>query len=182
VNSTQQINKYNTGLVQIFTGDGRGKTSAALGTVMRASGYGLKSYIVFFLKGIHEGGEYNSLKRLPGIDYAIFGRSDFMGPQYTTQTDLDYAQQALTEAKRVISSGEYDVVMLDEINTASAWKLIDIEDVVELVKSKPQKVELILTGRHADTRLVVLADQVTELVNRKHPFEKGVDARQGIDY
>jgi len=105
-----------------------------------------------------------------------------MGPQYTTQADLDYAQQALTEAKRVISSGEYDVVMLDEINTASAWKLIDIEDVVELVKSKPQKVELILTGRHADTRLVVLADQVTELVNRKHPFEKGVDARQGIDY
>jgi len=170
------------GLVQIFTGNGRGKTSAALGTVMRASGYGLKTYIIFFLKGRHDLGEYKVLSQLPNVDWAIFGRNDFFGPSDATPKDRELTGLALASARKALRSGQYDLVVLDEVNTAAAWGFIELEDVVRLIKEKPSDVELILTGRYADVRLFELADLVTEMVSIKHPYDEGMGARRGIDY
>jgi len=170
------------GLVQVFMGRGRGKTSVALGTVMRASGWGLKTYIAFFLKGKHEVGEYKTLSRLPNVDWAVCGRSGFRGPPNITPEDKELARQALASASKALKSGNYDLVVLDEVNMAVTWKVIDLEDVIRLIKEKPPNVELILTGRDADPRLFELADLVTEMVNIKHPYDKGMLARKGIDY
>lgn len=170
------------GLVQIFTGDGRGKTSAALGTVMRATGHGLKTYITFFMKGKRNLGEYKVLSELDNVDWDIFGRNDLLGPSDIVPQDRELGQLALAATEKAIKSGEYDLVVLDEVNTATAWKIVDLEDVVRLIKEKPTNVELILTGRYASPRLIELADQVTNMVSVKHPYDKGIAARKGIDY
>ena len=171
-----------TGLVEVFTGNGKGKTSAALGTVLRALGHGLQVYIVYFMKGDYPYGEQQALSRLPNVTLARFGRKGFVEPTDVKQEDKEQAALALEAARQAVLSGEYDLVVLDEVNIAIAWGLVDIEEVIELVKQKPEKVELILTGRYADTRLIELADLVTEMVEIKHPYAKGIAARKGIDY
>ncbi len=170
------------GLVQLFTGDGRGKTSAALGTVMRASGYGLKIYVAFFMKGKHRLGEYKVLSELANVDWAAFGRDGLLGPEDIRAEDRELGGKALMAARRAVESGQYDLVVMDEINTAAAWKIVGLESVLKLIKDKPDNVELILTGRYAVPQLVAAADLVTEMVNIKHPFDKGIEARKGIDY
>ena len=169
-------------LVQLFTGDGRGKTSAALGTVMRASGYGLMICVVFFMKGKHELGEYKVLSELDNVDWTAFGRSSLLGPEDISAEDRELGEKALMLAKRAIESGQYDLVVMDEINTAVAWKIVGLESVLKLIKDKPDNVELILTGRYAVPQLVATADLVTKMVNIKHPYDKGIEARKGIDY
>lgn len=170
------------GLVQIFTGDGRGKTSAALGTVMRASGYGLKICVVFFMKGKYRLGEYKVLSELANVDWAVFGRDSLLGLEDIMVEDRELGRKALMAARRAVESGQYDLVVMDEINTAIAWKIVVLESVLKLIKDKPDNVELILTGRYAVPQLVAAADLVTEMVNIKHPYDKGIEARKGIDY
>jgi len=170
------------GRVEVFTGEGKGKTTAALGVALRASGHGLKVFIVYFMKGSFPYGEQQVLSRLPGISFAKFGLESFVDPNNITEAEKEQAQRALQKAEEVIFSNEYDIVILDEINLAAAWKLVDIDEVIKLVKGKPGKVELILTGRHADDRLIELADLVTEMTKIKHPYDKGILARKGIDY
>lgn len=170
------------GMVEIFTGDGKGKTTAALGVALRASGHGLKVFIVYFMKGGFPYGEQKVLSRLPGISFAKFGLESFVDPNNVTEAEKEQARKALQKAKEVIFSNEYDIVVLDEINLAAAWKLVDIDEVIKLIKGKPEKVELILSGRNADDRLVELADLVTEMTKVKHPYDKGILARKGIDY
>lgn len=170
------------GRVEVFTGEGKGKTTAALGIALRASGHGLKVFIVYFMKGSFPYGEQKVLSRLPGISFAKFGLESFVDPDNVTEAEKEQARRALQKAKEVIFSNKYDIVILDEINLAAAWKLVDIDEVLKLVKGKPEKVELILTGRHADDRLVELADLVTEMTKIKHPYDKGIVARKGIDY
>ena len=170
------------GLVQLFTGDGRGKTSAALGTVMRASGYGLKICVVFFMKGKHRLGEYKVLSELANVDWTVFGRGSLLGPEDINVEDRELGRKALMAARRAVENGQYDLVVMDEINTAVAWKIVGLESVLELIKDKPDNVELILTGRYAVPQLVATADLVTEMVNIKHPYDKGIEARKGIDY
>lgn len=168
--------------MEIFTGNGKGKTSAALGVVMRALGHGLKVHIVYFMKGDYPYGERNTLALLPNVSFESFGHEYFIDPQNLKAEEREQARQALEAARRAISSGDFDLVVLDEVNLAVAWKLVDIDEVIGVIDEKPENVELILTGRWANDRLIEKADLVSEMVAVKHPFQKGVKARKGFDY
>jgi cob(I)alamin adenosyltransferase len=177
--STEQKGK---GLVQIFTGNGKGKTTAALGTILRAAGHGLRILIVFFMKGNYSYGEYSTLARLPNVDVTSFGFRHLTDPTNIKPEEIEQARLALAAAREGVLSGNYDLVVLDEVNVAVDFKLLELEDVMQLIKDKPDHVELILTGRYADARLIDMADLVTEMVKVKHPFDKGIKARKGIEY
>ena len=169
------------GMVEIFTGDGRGKTSAALGVALRAAGHGLRVHIVFFMKGDYPYGEQKILSVLPNITFNKFGFETFVDPSNVKPEEKEQAQKALEAARQAMLGLEYDMIILDEVNVAVSWKLVDIEEVIKLINDKPEKLELILTGRYADPKLVELADLVTDMVKVKHPYDKGVLSRKGID-
>jgi cob(I)alamin adenosyltransferase len=171
-----------TGLVQIFTGNGKGKTTAALGTVLRAAGHDLRVLVIFFMKGDYPYGERKSLSQLPNVNVASFGSMEFCNPGKIKPEEIEQARQALAAARRSVLSGDYDLVVLDEIDVAIAFNLIQVDEVVRLIQDKPPGVELILTGRYADDKLVEMADLVTEMVKIKHPFDRGIKARKGIEY
>ncbi|UCB44232.1 MAG: cob(I)yrinic acid a,c-diamide adenosyltransferase [Dehalococcoidales bacterium] len=170
------------GLVQVFTGEGRGKTSAALGTVIRALGNGLRVFITVFMKAGHPSGEWDILSTLQNVDIARFGAGPFVDPANIKPQDKEEAAKALAAARQAMLGGEYDLVVLDEVNVAVAWKLIKLEDVINLISEKPADVELIFTGRGADKEIVRMADLVTEMLNIKHPYDEGTAARKGIEY
>ena len=170
------------GLVYIFTGDGKGKTSAALGVVLRALGHGMRVHITYFMKGDYPYGERAILSKLPNVTMASFGGREFIDPANIKPEEIEQAKLALATAREAMLSGNYDLVVLDEVNIAVAWKLVELDEVVKLISDKPQNVELILTGRRADTKLVQVADLVTEMLKIKHPYDEGVLARKGIDY
>jgi len=170
------------GLVEVFTGDGKGKTSAALGVILRALGHGLRIYIVFFMKGPFPYGEQKMLTKLPNVTFDRFGFETFCDPNNVKPAEKEEARKALAAGREAMLSGKYDVVILDEVNVAAAWKLIDIEDVIRLVKDRPDNVELILTGRYADPRLIELAHLVTYMTKVKHPYDQGTLSRKGLDY
>jgi cob(I)alamin adenosyltransferase len=170
------------GLVQVFTGDGKGKTSAAIGTVVRALGHGLKVYIVFFMKGNYLYGERNILSQLPNVTMESFGSEKFIDPKNIKPEEKEQATRALAAAREAVLSGDYDLVVLDEVNMAVAFNLIDVEEVLKLIEDRPKGVELILTGRRADGKLVKSADLVTEMLKVKHPYDEGVMGREGIEY
>ena len=174
--------KNRKGMVQVFTGNGKGKTSAALGAVLRALGHGLRAYIVFFMKGKYPYGEFSTLPKLPNVDIASFGLRCLIDPANINPEEIEQAKLALSAAREAMLSGNYDIVVLDEVNVAIYFKLIELGEVVRLISDKPRNVELILTGRYADAKLIELADLVTEMVNLKHPYDKGVKARKGIEY
>jgi cob(I)alamin adenosyltransferase len=170
------------GLVQIFTGDGKGKTSAALGSLVRAVGHGLRVYIIFFMKGDYPYGERQILSQLPNVTVASFGQEEFVDPANIKLEQIAQAGQALKAAREAMLSSNYDLLILDEVNVAAAFKLVSVDDVIQLIKDKPRKVDLILTGRKADPRLVQAADLVTEMVKIKHPYDNGVASRKGFEY
>jgi cob(I)alamin adenosyltransferase len=174
--------KSGKGLVQVFTGNGKGKTTAALGTILRAAGHGFRVFIVFFMKGNYDYGEFSTLAKLPNVDMASFGFRQLTDPANIKPEEIEQARLALAAAREAVLSGNYDLVVLDEVNVALDFKLIELDEVVKLIGDKPPKVELILTGRYADTRIIKLADLVTEMVNVRHPFDKGIKARKGIEY
>jgi len=169
-------------LVEIFTGEGKGKTSAALGAIVRALGHGLRVYIVFFMKGDFPYGEQKILCQLPNCTVERFGFQEFVDPAHVKPEEKEEARKALLAARKAMLSLKYDVVILDEVNVAVAWKLTDLGDVIKLIHDKPEKVELILTGRYADPKLIKLADLVTDMVKVKHPFDKGILSRKGFEY
>lgn len=175
--------KKGKGLVQVFTGSGKGKTTAALGTVLRAAGHGLKVFIVFFIKGQYDSGEFITLAKLPDVKFASFGLRQFIyKDKEINPEEKAQAKAALAAAREAITGGDYDLVVLDEINVAVYFNLIELEEVLQLIKDKPSHVELILTGRNADSRLIEVADLVTEMVKIKHPYDSGVKARKGIEF
>ena len=177
---SQQLDQ---GLVSVFTGDGKGKTTAAIGAVVRAAGQGLRIFIVYFMKGgeyIH--GENSILSQLPNITLASFGQQQWVDKDNIRPEDKEQARLALDAAGEAINSGDYDLVVLDEVNVALKYGLIQLYDVISIIKAKPKKVELILTGRYADPKLVKMADLVTEMLMIKHPFTRGIKAQRGIDY
>jgi len=173
---------FEKGLVQIFTGDGKGKTSAALGVVLRALGDGLRVCVIVFMKGDYPYSEWKILSTLPNVKVARFGFRTFTDPANVKPEEIEQAKQALAAAREAMLSGDYELVVLDEVNIATAWKLIELNEVVRLIQDKPSNVELILTGRHADRKIVEMADLVTECLKIKHPYDKGIPARKGIDY
>jgi cob(I)alamin adenosyltransferase len=173
---------FREGLVQIFTGEGKGKTSAALGTVVRALGQDLRVCIIVFMKGHYPYSEWKFLSGIPGVRIERFGLDKFTDPANPDPEAAEEAGKALAAARRAVLGGEYDMVVLDEVIIAAAWKLVDEEDVAQLIREKPGNVELILTGRFAGEKLVGLADMVTECRKVKHPYDRGIKARRGIDF
>ena len=172
---------HKKGLVEVFTGNGKGKTTAALGTVLRALGHDFHICIVHFMKGKYPYGEHKTLAQLSNVTVGIFGRLSFVDPNIVEEEDKEEARKALQFSREAILSGKYDLVILDEINIAAGWGLIPVDDVISLIKEKPEELELILTGRYADRKLIECADLVTEMVSIKHPYEKGIKARLGIE-
>lgn len=170
------------GLVYVFAGDGKGKTSAALGVALRAAGHGLRTHITFFMKGEYPYGEQRTLGLLPNISVARFGSLEFVVPGEVKPEEKEQARLALENARIAAASGRFDLVILDEVNVAAAWKLIDIADVLRFIREKPEGLEVILTGRYADPQLIEIADLVTEMKEIKHPHRKGIPSRKGIDY
>ncbi len=174
--------KLEKGLVQVYTGNGKGKTSAAFGLALRAVGRGLKVYIIQFIKGGFDYGELYVIDKLPNLELKAFGRGKFVTQKPPVKEDIKLAEEAFQLAKTVVESGEYDIVILDEICVAVGLKLISLENVLELMKNKPKHVELILTGRYTPREIIEAADLVTEMKEVKHPFNKGWEARKGIEY
>jgi cob(I)alamin adenosyltransferase len=174
--------KLEQGLVQVYTGNGKGKTSAAFGLALRAIGRGLKVYVVQFIKGGFDYGELYVVDRLPNLKLKAFGRGEFVTETPPGKEDVELAQEALAFAEQVVKNGEYDIVILDEVNVALYLKLINLDSILELIKNKPKQVELILTGRYAPSEIIETADLVTEMKEVKHPFNKGYKAREGIEY
>jgi len=169
------------GLVQVYTGDGKGKTSAAFGLALRAIGRGFKVYVIQFIKGGFDYGELYAVKHLPNLELKAFGQGKFVTQTPASEKDVGLAKEAFTLAKQVVKSGEYDVVVLDEINVAVHLGLLDVKEVVNLLKNKPAHVELVLTGRYAPKEIIENADLVTEMKEIKHPFTKGMKPRKGIE-
>ncbi|MDH7485202.1 MAG: cob(I)yrinic acid a,c-diamide adenosyltransferase [Anaerolineae bacterium] len=174
--------KLKQGLIQVYTGDGKGKTTAALGLALRAAGHGLRVYIIQFMKGWPHYGELTSLQHLPNITLRQFGRPEFVDRDNPDPEDIRMAQEALEHARQIVASGDYDVVILDEVNVAVDYDLIRLDDVLALMEGKPEHVELVLTGRSAHTELFKRADLVTEMLAIKHPYNSGVMGRKGIEY
>ena len=170
------------GCVEVLTGDGKGKTTSAVGTVVRALGHGLRVCIVVFMKGDYPYGEWSVLSNLPNIKIATFGFREFTDPGKVKPEEKEQARLALDFARGAMLSGDYDLVVLDEVNLAVAWKLIELDEVLQLIKEKPGNVELILTGRYADRRIIEMADLVTECRKIKHPYDEGVLSREGIEF
>ena len=170
------------GAVQIYTGNGKGKTTAALGLALRAAGHDLRTYIGQFLKG-HDYGELRSVAKLaPWITIAQFGRSGFVHVSDPPDArDVRKARVGLDECRDAMLSGKYHVVILDEICVALYFHLLPLEDVLSLLDGKPKDVELILTGRYAPEPLIERADLVTEMREIKHYYQSGYPARDGIE-
>ena len=173
---------YSRGLIQVYTGNGKGKTTAALGLAIRALGHGAKVHIIFFMKGKFPYGEFETLSRLPNLTCQIFGHKHLIYANNLKKEEIVQAEKALKASQLAVKSGKYNLVILDEINIACAWKLIDVKDVIELIMTKPPTVELVLTGRYADQRIIDKADLVTNMDEIKHPYQKGTKAREGIEY
>lgn len=170
------------GLIQVYTGDGKGKTTAALGLALRAAGHGLRVEVVQFIKGWPGYGELAGVGWLPTVAIQAFGRSGWIDPAQPEPEDYERAAKALAYAREVITSGQADIVVLDEIDVALDYGLLDLEAVLALLDSKPATVELILTGRNAHPEIVKRADLVTEMRKVKHPYDRGIGGRKGIEY
>jgi cob(I)alamin adenosyltransferase len=174
--------KLERGCVQVYTGNGKGKTTAAFGLAFRAVGRGLKVCIIQFMKGGEPYGEHLLAERLaPFLTVIRTGREGWVRKGDPHPGDLDEARRGMNLAREVLASGEYDLVILDEINGAVWFELVPVEDVLSLVAAKPKKVELVLTGRLADMRVMEAADLVTDMREVKHYFASGVQARIGIE-
>ena len=175
----------NAGLVIVYTGRGKGKTTAALGMALRAIGHDYKICMIQFIKGSWHYGEMSSSKRLePEFELTAVGKG-FVGildDKTPKEVHQEIAKEAITIAKEKISSEKYNIIILDEINYAVNLGLVDVSDVLDLIRSKPENVTLVLTGNHVKEEIIDVADLVTEMKEIKHPFQKGIRAKKGIDF
>ena len=177
--------KPRRGLVLVLTGDGKGKTTSCLGMGVRAVGYGMRVSMIQFIKGSLHYGELDGAKRLaPEFELAPMGKGfvGIMGDTLPFAEHAAAAKKALATARKKMGSGRYDVLILDEVNVALHLGLLELPDVVSLIREKPPEVHLILSGRNAHPEIVRLAHLVTEMRSIKHPYEQGIEAEKGIDY
>jgi len=170
------------GMIQVYTGDGKGKTTAAVGLACRAVGHGYKVLIIQFMKGKFEYGELETARRLaPLMTIRPMGRGCRVSRERPDPEDVKCCHEAMLYAQRAIASGEYDIVVLDEINVAVDLELLKKEEVLKLLDERPSHLELILTGRQAAQEIIERADLVTEMKEVKHYYRKGVESRTGIE-
>ncbi len=169
-------------MIQIYTGNGKGKTTAALGLALRAVGHKKKVMMIQFMKGKVNYGELKSAKMLKNFKIEQYGRPEFVDRDSPAKIDIELARKGFERAKAVIKGGRYDIVILDELNVAVDYRLIPIKEVIELFKKVPRKVELIITGRYMPEEFKDYADLISEICEIKHYFQAGVKARKGIEY
>ena len=168
------------GYVQVYTGNGKGKTTAALGLALRAAGAGMRVFIGQFIKE-ERASEQKALERFTDlISVRRFGHGLCI-TRKPAKEDIDAALEGMKEAEEALLSGRFDLVILDEINVAVSLGLVRVEDVLRLIEARPPTIELVLTGRGADERVTAIADLVTEMRDVKHYWDKGVKARRGIE-
>jgi cob(I)alamin adenosyltransferase len=173
------MNKNNRGLVHIYTGNGKGKTTAAIGLAVRATGRNLKVAFIQFIKGV-QSGELIFMDKYKAFDIVQISAGDYRSKSHEQLSSK--AQDILSYAENVITGDEYDLVVLDEICVALHEKLISVQQVLDLLDKKPQRLELVLTGRNAPQELIERADLVTEMRMIKHPYNEGIVARPGIEF
>ncbi len=169
------------GYIHIYTGHGKGKTTAALGLGLRATGAGFNVHMIQFMKG-RRYSEIDALENLPNFTISQHGRDEFVSKEKPEQIDIDLALEGFTHAKEMINNNNHDMIILDELNVAVDYNLISLENVLKLIEEKPEKLELVLTGRDVHPELVKIADVVTEMLEIKHPYQQGIPARKGIDF
>ena len=169
------------GFIHIYTGNGKGKTTTAIGLGIRATGNGLKVYMIQFMKG-RRYSEIDALEHISNFTVFQSGRDEFVSKENPEQIDIDLAIKGFEHAKKIINEGKHDLVILDEINVAVDFNLIPLDDVLKLLEEKPEKVEIVLTGRYADPEMVRQADLVSEILEIKHPYQEGLQSRKGIDW
>lgn len=171
------------GLIHLYTGDGKGKTTASMGVVLRSLGYGKKVQVIQFLKAPNSTGEAKSFEKFSDIQFGSWGQKSFVVNKKTAIEDREMATEAFQAAEKIVETGRVELLVLDEICVAIYFKLIKEEKVVGMVKIAANKgMNVILTGRKASSHLVEVADLVTEMKLVKHPFNQGVPAREGLDF
>ncbi len=182
--------KIKKGYIQVYTGDCKGKTTAALGLAFRALGHGFKVHMIQFLKGKgtekmawSEYGEWKAARKFGDL-FTIepFGRPAFVNPKNPRPEDIELAKKGVERALEIMQRNEVDILILDELNVAYMFNLISLEDMMKIVESKPENMELVITGRGAPKELIEKADLVTEMKEIKHYYYQGVDAREGIEF
>lgn len=178
----KNVGSERRGLVIVITGNGKGKTTAALGQALRAIGHGYRICMIQFMKGRKYGELVAAEKYLPLLTVHRCGLDSFVMRDHPAPVDVDMARKGLELAKDVIASGEYDMVILDEINVAMDFKLVPIAEVVSLVGNRPAGLDLILTGRYAPPEIVEIADTVSEVREIKHHYNAGIKDREGIEH
>jgi cob(I)alamin adenosyltransferase len=174
------------GLTIVYTGDGKGKTTAAVGLTVRAAGNRLRVFFLQFIKGQWKSGEREVLRGLPGVDLEVTGRGftieGLRNPNIPMEDHAAAAAHGWQVAKHIVTVGEYDVVVLDEILGAVTAGLVPLAELLQLVRDKPEELHLVLTGRGAPPELIALADLVSEVQPIKHPFDQGIKAQRGIEF
>ena len=173
------------GLIVVITGSGKGKTTTALGIAVRACGHNLRTSIIQFMKGDIYAGEWDGIKKMNcQVELVPTGKGfcGIQGNPYPYKEHRKNAQEAIELARQKMGSGQFDVLILDEINNALSLHLVDLEQVVEMIQTKPPRMHLVLTGRDAHPQVIELADTVSEIVEIKHAYRKGISPQPGIDY
>lgn len=173
------------GLIIVYTGDGKGKTTAAIGAAVRAAGYKRKVFILQFIKGTWFYGEMDGIKMLePYVEMEQMGKGFYkiLDDNLPEEEHIKAAENAMMAAEEVANSGQYDLLILDEINNAVDLGLVELSSVINLLKEKPAELDVILTGRNAKPEIIEMAHLVTEMKEIKHPFKQGIKAKKGIDY
>ena len=169
------------GVIIINTGEGKGKSTAAFGTAFRALGHGFKVCVIQFIKKPSDYGEVISAKKFENLEWHTEGRG-FTWKSDDLEKDKAVAGKGFELTKQKIASDEYDLIVLDEITYLTNFKFIEIEELVGVLKNKPERLNIILTGRDVDPKLIEIADTVTEMKKIKHCFDKGVKAKKGVEY
>jgi cob(I)alamin adenosyltransferase len=175
-------NRLSKGQIQVYTGDGKGKTTCALGLALRAVGQGFKVFIIQFMKGRQTGESCAAARLAPELTLRYFGRPGLVNLRAPAPEDLALVREGWSLAREVLAAGDHDLVILDEINLALTFNLIPLEEALEVLRRRPPGVEVVLTGRQAPPEIVALADLVTEMRPVKHYYEAGVKARRGIEW